>query len=285
MPPKKYEEKEIEVPFREFDMSEIPKGKKLLFIGMSNSGKTVLVKDYLYHNQNTFPIGIVINPTEDVNHTFSAHIPRMMIFDEYDSDILINLVNRQKELIKNKKDNPNYANVNTNTVCIMDDCLSDSKIWKKDKIITKIFYEARHYDLTFIMTLQYAMGLPPNLRSNTDYVFLCYNGKPVEQKKLYDQFGGIFQNFNEFKQVFQTFTANFGCMVIKMQVLSRKIEDNVFHYKTDIKSKKNWTTFRMFYKELWDHNDEYLDTQNNESDNVIEIEKTKYKFIFDKTKK
>ena len=285
MPPKNNDEKQVEVNFQRFDMESIKCGKKLLFIGMSSSGKTVLVRDYLYHNQRTFPIGLVISPTEEVNNTFSKHIPRMLIHDEYRSEILEKLMERQKNLIKNKNENSDYENVNTNCIAIMDDCLSEAKIWKKDKIIQKIFYEARHFDLTFIMTLQYALGIPPNLRNNIDYVFLCYNNKPLEQKKLYEQFGGIFNNFQDFRNVFIKFTENYGCMIIKMNVLSSKIEDNIFYYKVDIDARKNWKTFRMFYRQLWEHNDEHLHKTEKEENNVIQSEKTKFKFIFDKTAK
>ena len=30
----------------------------------------------------------------------------------------------------------------------------------------------RHYKILFILTMQYALGIPPNLRTNIDYVFI-----------------------------------------------------------------------------------------------------------------
>ena len=38
-----------DIRLRKFDMSSIGDGKKLVFIGKTNSGKSCLVLDYLYH--------------------------------------------------------------------------------------------------------------------------------------------------------------------------------------------------------------------------------------------
>ena len=50
--------------------------------------------------------------------------------------------------------------------------MSSKHLWLKDPSVLSIFNEGRHYQLTFILAMQYSLGIQPELRSNFDYVFL-----------------------------------------------------------------------------------------------------------------
>ena len=39
-------------------------------------------------------------------------------------------------------------------------------------LILGLFLWTEHYKMMFIITMQYALGIPPNLRTNIDYVFI-----------------------------------------------------------------------------------------------------------------
>ena len=54
---------------------------------------------------------------------------------------------------------------------VMDDCMSD-KNWVKDPNILELFFNGRHYHISFMLTMQYSKGLPPEMRGNLDYIFL-----------------------------------------------------------------------------------------------------------------
>ena len=63
---------------------------------------------------------------------------------------------------------------------ILDDCLYDNT-WAKDKFMRSVFMNGRHFKLLFLLTMQYALGIPPNLRTNIDFVFILReNVNPVE---------------------------------------------------------------------------------------------------------
>ena len=53
----------------------------------------------------------------------------------------------------------------------------------------------RHYFAMFIITMQYALGIPPVLRTNIDYVFILRENIFMNRKKLYDQYAGMFPTF------------------------------------------------------------------------------------------
>jgi hypothetical protein len=247
------------VELREFNMKSIPNGKKLIFIGGTGSGKSVLVMDYLYHHQHDFPIGTVISPTEELNRTFTPHIPSIFIHNEYSNDIIADVLIRQVDIKAKCANDPKYSKVNPDAFCIMDDCLADQQSWKNDRNIRFIFENGRHTNLTFILTLQYPLGIASHLRANTNYIFLSRTAKYLEQKKLYEHYAGMFASFKEFRDVYIQCTNNYGCMVINNDAnQTDRIEDQVFYYRADIKSKPDWNTFKLCKPIYWKDNDKII---------------------------
>lgn len=272
---------EKEVKFREFDMTLIEPSKKLLFIGMTGSGKTTLLLDYLYHNKSTFPIGNVISKTEIVNRTFQSHIPKFLIFDEYDKKITESLIKHQK---KNSIQYPKAFDPSTmhkaspfNMFLIMDDCLSDVGQWKKEKSIKQLFYEGRHYKITLLLTCQSPLGIPHDLRGNVDYIFLCRNSKVIEQRKCWEHFAGMFPTFKQFQTMFIEFTKNRGCMVIDALSQSTDLADQVFYYNPKSLNEPDWNDFKLCNKKLWAI-DKQINSNDNKDDEIINVTNINYKF-------
>ena len=60
----------------------------------------------------------------------------------------------------------------------------------------------RHYKILFIITMQYALGVPPSLRTNIDYVFILREPYIANRKRIYENFAGwqcelsAFKNFD-----------------------------------------------------------------------------------------
>ena len=101
----------------------------------------------------------------------------------------------------------------------------------------------RHYKLMFILTMQFALGIPPNLRTNIDYVFILRDNVTSNRKRLYDHYAGMFPTFEMFCTVMDKCTQNYECIVIDNSTRSNNIEEQVFWYKADIhKEYKNGTS-------------------------------------------
>ena len=77
----------IPIELEKFDMKKVGSDKIIVFIGKRNVGKSVLVLDYLYHNQD-YPIATVISPTDNYNLTYKPHIPD----DEYRVSLSFNYI-------------------------------------------------------------------------------------------------------------------------------------------------------------------------------------------------
>jgi len=224
--------KVFNLSLKKFDMSRIKDDKVVVFIGKRDTGKSFLIKDLLYYHHN-IPIGTVISGTESANSFYGTIIPPLFIHEEFNPLIISNILKRQKTLaLKIQKDlqTRGTTSVDPRTFMIMDDCLYDAA-WTRDKYIRSLFMNGRHWKILYIIALQYCMGIPPVLRTNIDYVFILRENIVANRKRLYDQFAGMFPDFDSFCQVMDQCTENYECLVIDNNAKSNKIEDQVFWYK------------------------------------------------------
>ena len=241
-------------------MNSVPDNTVNVFLGKRNTGKSVLVLDYLYHHRG-FPLGTVISPTDNFNFTYRPHVPSIFIHEKFTAELMAQLLNRQKDICHNCKYDPAYNGVDPRAFVILDDCLADAKEWINDENIKWVFMNGRHAKVTFILTLQYCMGIPPSLRTQIDYIFICKEPKLCNQKRLYEQYAGIFPSFDMFRATLNKCTKNFGCLVIDNSSTSDRLEDQVFWYRSKI-DKPDWDNFKLCYPIFWKNNEAYLDSKD-----------------------
>ena len=237
-----------------FDMRSISfrpdenKGPVIVLIGRRDTGKSFLVQDLMFHHQD-IPIGTVISGTEAGNGFFAAHVPKLFIHDAYNTAIIENILKRQKAVLKQmKKEIETYkrSTIDPRTFVVLDDCLYDNK-WTKDVMMRLLFMNGRHWKIMLVITMQYPLGIPPNLRTNIDYVFILREPYIANRKRIYENYAGMFPTFESFTQVMDQCTENFECLVINNNAKSNKITDQVFWYKAD-----SHNDFKLGSKEFWD---------------------------------
>lgn len=230
-----------------------------VFIGKRNTGKSTLVKDIMYYKKH-IPAGIVLSGTEEGNHFYGNFIPDLFVYGDYDGEAVDRVLSRQRKLV-----GTNGKNRNNGAFMLLDDCMYDSKFLKETRI-RQCFMNGRHFNIFFMLTMQYVMDLPPALRANVDYVFVLRENIIQNREKLYKSFFGIFPSFDVFCKVMDATTENYECLVLDNTVKSNKITDCVFWYKASLR--KN---FRVGSPDLWRlhkkmYNPKYLTDQEREQD-------------------
>jgi len=140
---------------------------------------------------------------------------------------------RQKDISKKTKSDPTCIGVDPRAFLILDDCFANDE-WVKDNNIKTMFMNGRHFNLTCIITIQPAMGMPPSLRANIDYTFICKDTNNSNLKRLYDHYARMFPTFEMFKNVFDRYTDDNGCLVIDNSSTSDKLEDQLYWYRADV---------------------------------------------------
>lgn len=250
---------------KKFDMSKIGKGSVVIMIGKRNTGKSFLCKDLLYYKRD-IPIGTVISATEGANKFYSTMMPSLFIHEEFSPEIVNNLVKRQRLVIKKMQDQVDRcgnSKIDPWGFLILDDLMYDTS-WVKNTTIRGLFMNGRHYKLLFMITMQYALGIPPALRSNVDYVFILRENINSNRKRLYEHYAGMFPTYEIFSQVMDQCTSNYECLVIDNTTKSNKIEDMVFWYKAD-----NHPAFKLGAPEFWQHHSRNYNNSIEDGDGDI----------------
>lgn len=238
----------MKLELKKFDVRNIKDDSVILFIGKRNTGKSFLLRDVLYHHRSV-PIGMVISPTESANHFFENFIPNILIHEEYSPATVERFVGRQKKITEQytmEKKQYSRSDLDPRAFLILDDCLYD-KTWPNDKNIRYLFMNGRHVKVFLMITMQYPLGVPPQLRANVDYVFILRENQIKQQQRIYEQYAGMFHSFEAFSAVMNACTENYECLVIDNKVQSNKLEDQVYWYKA-----ADHSSFQLCSSELWD---------------------------------
>jgi len=244
----------MSLELKKFDMKSIQfkpnenKGPVVVLIGKRDTGKSFLVRDLLYYQQD-IPIGTVISGTEEGNGFYNKMVPRLFIHNEYNTAIIENILKRQKTVLKQvKKEMEAYkrSTIDPRAFVILDDCLYDNT-WARDKMMRLLFMNGRHWKVMLVITMQYPLGIPPTLRTNIDYVFILRENYIANRKRIYENYAGMFPTFESFCQVMDQCTENYECLVVNNNSKSNKLSDQVFWYKAD-----SHGDFRLGSKEFWD---------------------------------
>ena len=258
------------------------KGPVVVLIGRRDTGKSYLVRDLLFYHQD-IPLGTVISGTEAGNGFYSEHVPKLFIHDEYNSVIIEKILKRQRTVLKQIKKEVEVfkkSSIDPRAFVILDDCLYDAS-WTRDKVMRLLFMNGRHWKMMLIITMQYPLGIPPNLRTNIDYVFILREPYIANRKRIYENYAGMFPTFESFCQVMDQCTENFECLVINNNVKSNKLHDQIYWYRAE--EHKN---FKLGSKEFWeisknldsDDEEEVYDpnSSNKKKGPKINVRKTKW---------
>ena len=210
----------MSIKLKKFDMSSIEEHKIIVMIGKRGTGKSFLIKDLLFHKSDLkilkiyyIPVGTVVSPTEKMNKFFSDFIPPIFIHEEYSPELVRNILKRQSDIIRKINTGEYGDEVDPRAFLIFDDCLYDDK-WAKDKNMRAIFMNGRHFKLTFLLTMQFPLGIKPHMRTNIDYTFILRENIVSNRRRIYEHYAGMFPTFEIFCKIMDQCTENYECLVI-----------------------------------------------------------------------
>ena len=244
----------MSLELKKFNMREITfkpdenKGPVIVMIGRRDTGKSFLVRDLLFYHQD-IPVGTVMSGTEAGNGFYSAHVPKLFIHEEYNTVLIENILRRQKTVLKqvNKEiETHKKTTIDPRAFVILDDCLYDQS-WTRDKMMRLLFMNGRHWKIMLIITMQYPLGIPPNLRTNIDYVFILREPYLTNRKRIWENYASMFPTLESFCSVMDQTTENYECLVINNNAKSNKLNDQIFWYKAE-----SHPNFRLGAKEFWE---------------------------------
>lgn len=276
------------ISLKKFKINEMMPNATILIYGRRRTGKSFLTRDIFFHHRN-IPYGLIFSGTEDANPFYSNFIPDSFIHSKYDSSLVETVLEKQGRKIREAR--KTYDGKNTNGCLpknrfflVLDDMLQDSNQWKRENTIKSIFYNGRHYNIFFILAMQYPYGIGPDLRSNIDYVFIFNEPSYKNRKKLFDDYGACcINNFDNFCMVLDSTTQDHGCLVLKLSGTSPNLRDQIFWYKAE-----QHDNFKVGHPKIWEYhennyNKKYIDEKFSEEERIKKkYAKNKLKVIVSK---
>lgn len=270
---------------KKFDIKSMPDNVTIAMIAKRGSGKSFLTRELLFHKRH-IPTTIAISKTERLNRFYGDFIPDIFIYENYSNELLSKVYSRQSKIFEDneKRIKDGKKPKDDRMMLIMDDCMSSKGSWVKEEPILELFFNGRHHHLSFILTMQYSLGIPPEMRSNFDYIFLLAEDFTNNRKRLYEHYAGMFPDFASFNDAFTVLTEDFGCMVINNKIHTTDITEKVFWFKAKetprftMGSKKYKKHHKKFYDDNWNKKIQVFDPQSLSSrkkKNNIIIEKIK----------
>jgi hypothetical protein len=220
-----------DLPIKRFELQWMEKNPAICMIAKRGSGKSWVCRDIL-RNFHDIPGGVIISPTDKLSRFYGDFFPDLYIHYAYSADVLDNIFYRQEKILEKVDDlKKKGKKIDPRIFLLMDDCLSSKTTWMKEQQIQKIFFDGRHYKIMFILTMQFPLGITPDLRSNFDYIFLLGEDFKSNQKRLYDHYAGMFPSLKAFIDVFEQVTNDYGSMVIVNRGARHSFLEKIFWYK------------------------------------------------------
>ena len=243
-------------PITEFKFEYLVENPAIVMIAKRGSGKSWVCKALLKHFEK-IPVGIIISRTDRVDPFFSHFFPDSFIFYDYKSEVIERLVRRQETMMEKYKEKKKEGKrIDPRAIIIMDDCLASKGTWMRDQPISELLFNGRHFYITYVLTMQYPLGITPELRCNFDYIFLLAEDSFGNIKRMHEHYAGMFPTLDSFRQVFMQLTENFGCMVINNRGSRKSLFDKIYHYKAPTISnseiKSGCYQFRKYHEENYD---------------------------------
>jgi hypothetical protein len=211
------------------------------FSVLHNTGKSTLLKSLMYAKKHIFPTALVMSGSEENTPFYKHFIPDIFIHNQYDEEVCKNFVMRQKHA---KDHLPNAW-----AMLLLDDC-TDNKAIFNSGLQQGLFKRGRHMRLFYILSLQYALDIRPDIRVNIDGVFILNERNKNIRKKLYENFAGNIPTFEIFCELMNDLTEDYTAIYIDNSGMRNDWWENVYYYKPP-----RTPDFKFGSKDYWKFND------------------------------
>jgi hypothetical protein len=223
------------------------------------------MKNILYYNKHKYPTAKIFIGEEDGYKDYMTIFPSIFVNNEWDVNEADNFSLRQTVCM-----NENHkSDVATNSIILLDDCISEDKIYKHP-FFTKLYkVYSRHGKNIILLGSQQARDFPSSIRSNASYIVMGATTDLLQLEKMYKMFGGMFQSFKQFREVFDAITSNKHTFMVidrsKKALESGRLEDKIFFYTT----RPITNDWKFGCKEYRAWNEARVDKNFNEADYAI----------------
>ena len=235
------------IKFHKFDPSTIRDYASILFAGGKRTGKSSVMREFMYHIRDRVYDCNVWSGTYDEEHPWEWYTPKQMVhmcLEEFDKETLAVALATQEQ---RKKLSRRYGATCPPSLCVFEDLeFLKPSIWVNQSTRGVIF-NGRWCKEFFFVAYQYVMEVKMEMRGSFDYAVFTMDNSQACRERIWKQFAGVFKTFDAFDAAFMELTKNFRVMVLDLRARSYNIEDCVFWYKADPDLRR----FKMGHPDVW----------------------------------
>lgn len=174
-----------------------------LLLGLSGSGKSVLLNYLAYQMRKKFDYAIGFSTTKFRNSL--SFIPDELIYESFRPDIMEKIIQKQKASIQ--------VGQEIHCAVFLDDVLGDSEMKLYGNLWRLLASSCRHYNMTIFLTSQYAFALPPIIRRNAMRIYITSAPCEEDVSVLFKEFGRRVSQA-DFRKLIDRATEGFSCLQI-----------------------------------------------------------------------
>eukprot|EP00741_Cyanophora_paradoxa_P019018 tig00021108_g18361.t1 len=200
-----------------FDVNTVKSDATVVCVGKRRTGKSFFLRDLMFNLSGTFPGGIVISQTDRLNGYWKQYIPQRFIWPKYNPGVLFHLFRRQQAIMQHNKS-------------------EDVLAGKEDPVDPRFF----------VLLDDYAKGINPVLRSNTDLAVIFKCSQAMQREALAKEWGDIISQ-RAFYYLLDKYTQDNHCLIIDSSNNSTNPLDVLYVYKAE-----EPPPFRIGSKEYWE---------------------------------
>ena len=216
-------EEEVVLNIREFSfVNDLPLSATIVIVGAPGTGKSNLIEYIVWITRNKYPVHKIFDGSDDIDKRWELFVHSLYINNEYSEKEDANYVTRQKKCIND----PNC--INSNAICITNDCSEDSNIFKSKLVSGKFKNGSRRWNHLDIYGMQYIKDLPPAVRKSISYAIIFREKNVEEREKIWKTLGGECGSKSDFFQIWDQLSGDFDFMVINKRTQKNNLEDIIF---------------------------------------------------------
>lgn len=226
-----------------------------LFTAPPGSGKSTLMGDITYHNRMKYEYGIAMSATDEFTGFWEGCVPPTFVYNGYSKDATARIVSAQKKLFFEEWQrllaiNPNATkqDVHIPPAFVIDEDNAFSKSINGDPHVREILMNGRHLNIGYYVAIQYLMNLHCDLRGQVGYIFILHESSKGNRRKIWENFFGVFPDFDDFCDVLDWATEENRCLVLDRTLKTNDYRKCVFWYKAKVRPTNTW---RMGSPAFW----------------------------------
>lgn len=240
--------------FGNFNLADMVANPSILIVGDNEQMKNNIIRDIIFHLKN-IPSGLIFSSNKITNEFYNKFFPDIYIHEKLDGDFINKLLARQHLAIQNSE----HSEIDPSALVVLNNCLSQVKSWTTNGDIIELLLNARHYYVSYILTIPSSMTLPEDLRVNFDYIFILNEDNPINRKYVYDNYAYCFSNYAVFDVVLKMLAPSNDVLIIKNKTRSHKIQDIISQFRPQMRefqfgSEKFQKIHEIFYDNEFNSN-------------------------------